>query len=526
MFIDEILNHPRNKDKPAIIDESGQLTYGELLERSSIVAATFIKSGLQGNVCVAIYMEKSIEQIISIFGILKSGASYVPIDYDLPIERVEYIFSNCKPAFVVTDYKGMEKLQSTIFNRDYSYLIMDDCSEEALCYFENNDPTVLLWKNLCQENIDFNYLNSLERSEKDIAYILFTSGSTGKPKGVMIRHESVEAFTRVAIEFMGYSEQMRMLSISPLYFDVSVPDIFCTLRAGGTLFLMKKFLVPNDILEALQKYEITDVIMVASILKLLSSRYSKLQDHAYTTLKTIWYGGESCPVYILELIQRAFINCEIVHGYGQTETTFCALVYKLDASMANHSGALPVGKPLPTIQAYAFNDHYELIKPHEIGEIYIGGIQVMKGYCNNEIKTNEVIVRNIFHSDERMYKTGDYVTLDNAGNYIFLGRRDDMIKSRGKIVYLSEVERVILSCPGVKDVIVLPHVDDLELTTIKAFIIPTTDKHPAIKELIKHIEMKLPKYMVPQYIKVVYEEELPKSSTGKIDRKKLMSLPW
>lgn len=524
-YIDEILEKQTDLNKTAVIDGNRELTYAELLESSYLLATTLISYGAKGNDSIVIYLEKSIEMVISIFGILKSGCAYVPVDYDLPLEKIEYIISCSKPFFIITDVGGVEKLQSGKIDKHQLYLVLNRDGGSGCDNLNQQDSGVFYWTEMCKSEARLGCLKDLTRSPNDISYMLFTSGSTGKPKGVMIRHNSLKAFADAAIEFMGYTEDMRMLSISPFHFDVSIPDIFCTLKVGGTIVLMKKFFMPNDILEALKKYEITDVIMVSSIFKLLSSRYSNLYEYTFSKLKTIWYGGETCPIQVIKDLQRAFVDATFVHGYGQTETTFCATVYRVYNIDDNVYGSCPVGKPLATVETYALNDNNAIIGPGEIGEMHIGGIQVMLGYCNDQAKTDECLV-NIPGVKEKVYKTGDYVTLNEEGNYIFLGRKDDMIKCSGRMVHLNEIERVLLSCAHVKDAFVLPYVDDLYLTKMKAFVIPYDDGLPSKNELVEHIQKTLPKYMIPHDIVVVYEDQLPKSSTGKVDRNRLLSMDF
>lgn len=369
----------------------------------------------------------------------------------------------------------------------------------------------------------YNYQN-LNRSEKDIAYIIYTSGSTGRPKGVMIRQDSLVAFVEVISKIIKCSEKTRLLNIMPFHFDGSLVDIYCTLLAGGTMILMDKFVLPNELVKVLDKYEITHTCMVATVVKLFVSRFSNIRNYRLPKLEAIWFGGEPCPVKIIRELKYILPSLKFTHMYGPTETTCLTHTYTFEDIPDDVRGYFPIGKPLPTVEAYALNEMNEIIKLGETGELYIGGIQVMEGYCNDEKRTKEVLVENVFNRTEKVYKTGDYVTVDNEGNYIFIGRKDDMIKSSGHLIYLSEVEKILLSHEKVKDAIVLPYEDELSITKMKAFIVLRKNESLSKEELKNYMLKKLPKYMVPYDLNFISDNNVPKNSSGKIDRKELMKL--
>lgn len=185
---------------------------------------------------------------------------------------------------------------------------------------------------------------------------------------------------------------------------------------------------------------------------------------------------------------------------------------------------MPIGKPLPNVEVFALNDVGNEIMPGEVGELYIGGVQLFAGYCNDIQKTESVIVNKILEKKGRFYKTGDYVTIDSEGNYIFKGRKDDMIKIAGQLIYLKEIEKVLLSYNKIIDSFVYHIDDELFNSKIIAFIVSQSTDAILESELINYLTNKLPKYMIPAKFHFLNAEEIPKSSTGKIDRQSLIDL--
>ncbi|MEW6618546.1 MAG: AMP-binding protein [bacterium] len=321
--LDEIINIRKESNEIAIIHKNKFISYKELFIYASNLSNIICenKTGVSPN--IVIYLEKSIEYIISIFGILKSGATYIPIDYQIPLERLNYIIKNCNSSFIITNSNGVKKLRNQIYS-NMKFIIIDDFKNDTQPEL-NNNPNLIYWYNKDKKD----YFDN-KNYNAEIAYIIYTSGSTGHPKGVMIKNESVVAFILSIIELVSYNSETRYLNVSPLHFDASVVDIFCTLYAGGTLILMDNFVLPNSLLATMQDQRITDTLLVSSILKLLTSRYSKLESFDLTHLKTIWYGAESCPVKVIKEIKKKLPNIRFIHGYGPTEATHTTTLYIFD----------------------------------------------------------------------------------------------------------------------------------------------------------------------------------------------------
>lgn len=503
-FVDEIIDHQTDWAKVAIIQNDRNLTYEELKVYSYKIASTLVKSKINANDKVLVFLDKSIESIISFFGIMKCGAAFVPIDCSLPVSRIEYIISNCNPKCVITNSDKISQINDCIQKYNLETIIIDN-------YTDLNGS--------CNES---DYEN--RKTKGDLAYIIYTSGSTGNPKGVMIRQDSFRSFVGSIVKVIPYyTKEVRYLSLFPFHFDASLCDIYPTLMVGGTLVLMDKFIMPNQLLDALVKYEITIVCMASTIVKLLVSRYSNIRNYKLPNLKAIWYGTESCPAKTVRELKEFLPEVKFIHSYGPTETTCTSHVYFCEDGFQDEDGVFPIGKPLPTIESYVFNGEGKPINPGEIGELYIGGIQVMAGYCNDKAKTNNVLVPHIYARDQILYKTGDYVTVDKDGNYIFINRKDDMVKSCGKLIYISEIEKVLLSHSKIEDIIIIPYEDELLITKLRAFVIVKEHKSLTKNEITNYVLTKLPAYMVPHDFVFTTIEEIPCNSSGKIDKKALLA---
>ncbi len=522
-FIDEILDNQDNYEKSAIIQNEREIIYRDLKNLCYAMREVILSQGIKRNDRVLIYYKKSIEVIISLFGCLKSGATYIPADYELPCDRFEYLVNNCSPVLIITDSEGIEKVRDIISKYNIKVLIMDDYRYESR-YFRKDLSGIINWQGLPAGEDEECGKKAVEKYAEDIAYIIYTSGSTGNPKGVMIRQDSLRAFIVAISKHIGYSGSTKLLNVMPFSFDGSLVDIYCTLMAGGTMVLMDKFILPSELVKAMDEYEITHICLVSSVVKLLVSRFSGIRRYRLPALKTIWFGGEACPVEVIRTLKELFPNLSFIHTYGPTEATCVTHIYTFDNIPEHPADFFPIGKPLSTVKAYVLDDENRPVKPGEIGELHIGGIQVMEGYCRDEIKTGEVLVEDLLNPGEKLYKTGDYVTVDNEGNYIFGGRKDDMVKSSGYLVHLSEIEKTILAVSGIKDAIILHSEDELSITRLHAAVVLEDNISLSVEEIKAYMQTKLPQYMVPNNIEFLEDGTIPKNPSGKTDKKELAKM--
>lgn len=513
MFADELITNNASYDtKQAIICGSNNITYEQFRVSVNKMSQLLINNNVKPNDHVIICMSKSIEYIIGIYGVLAIGAAYVPLDETMPKERFSYISNNCNATVVITDSETCKNIQLD----NQKYIVIDHYEMKCDVVTKN----CIGW----DPSIEVQDIVVHERSTKDIAYIIYTSGSTGSPKGVMIRHDSLVAFIQSVQQIVQYSSETRYLNVSPFYFDASVLDIFCTLYVGGTLVLLKSFKMPNKLLNMIVDYEITDTLLVSSILKLLTSRFVDLHKFDFSKLRTIWYGAESCPVKVLRSIKEAIPHIKFIHGYGPTEATHTTTMLVFDELPNNENGYMPIGKPLPNVEVMALDDNQKLIKENEVGMLYIGGLQLFEGYCNDPIKNETFVFPNFMNTGKCFYKTNDMVTIDQDGNYVYVGRADDMIKISGKLVYISEVESILLKCNIIKDAIVVTIEDEFFAKKMICFVVFREGQEGNFKELLEFSKKNLQNYMIPSKFYQLDENDIPRNQNDKINRKELEKL--
>lgn len=519
-YIDQVLSIYQGKmNKEAVMLDDKNITYGELIHYSNVLATLLIENQIEKQDRIAIYLEKSIVSIISIFGILKAGATYVPVDTSIPNPRLEYILQNCSSKLVITDYRNFMKLKKLLKKNNQKVLLINDYKtkiDEAELEKEN----VIAWN----PDVEVRDIHVIKRSEDDIAYIIYTSGSTGTPKGVMIQHKSVVAFVNSVIDLGLYSIETRYLNVSPLFFDASVVDIYCTFLVGGTLVLLKQFVLPSRLLNTMEKYRITDTLLVSSILNLLVSKYVDLSKYDLSNLKTIWYGAEACPRKVIKIIKEALPQVKFIHGYGPTEATHSTTLYIFDEVLETEEEFLPIGKPLPNIKVIALNKDNRPISPGEIGMLYVGGKQLFAGYCNDEEKNRLFVCENFLGTGERYFKTNDYVTIDEQGNFLYRGRKDDMVKISGKLVYINEVEAAIIKYENVQEAYVISIKDELFNSKLICYVVFKDNSDEAFLDLTKYLREILPVYMHPQKCIVMKSCDIPKTPNGKVNYRELESI--
>lgn len=510
----------RYPDREALRFEGNCLTYSELDGVTNQVARALISAGVRRGDRVGIYLHKSLASVISIFGILKAGGVYVPMDPNAPQKRLGYIANNCGIQTVLTTSEKLPLLQQMSADGSpvENVLLLDGDADPSR--FFPNGTKIIHWEEILRSAPD---PLPLDRTiETDLAYILYTSGSTGDPKGVMISHRTIFTFINWSVESFQMTFEDRVTSHAPIHFDLSTFDIFATVRAGGTVILIpeKLSIFPTRLVKLLQDERVTITYMVPSILAMMVN-HGKLDRADLSALRIILFAGEVFPIkYLRELVQM-LPGASYYNLYGPTETNVCTY-YKVQAAdlEPERTQPVPIGVACENMEVFAIDDAGQRVdRPGVEGELWVRGSCVAQGYWGDPEKTALRFVRNPYqpHFDEIAYRTGDIVTLAEDGvNWKFIGRRDHMIKSRGYRIELGEIESTLYGHAGVKEAAVIAVPDDLIGNRIKAFVVPQNGDTLSVIELQNHLEKILPRYMVPESIEI--RESLPKTSTGKIHR--------
>ncbi|MGA2782364.1 MAG: amino acid adenylation domain-containing protein [Smithella sp.] len=506
-------------DKEAVVFKGDTLTYSSLEEKSNQLAAALSQSGVKTGDRVGIMLNKSIEAIISIFGILKTGAIYVPIDAHTPTSRVLCILKNCDIKYLISSSTNVKAIMKDIGGDSplRHIILVDDKVDTAPINVSNIE--ILSFEMTLRNQKGITFQSNI--ADVSPAYILHTSGSTGVPKGVVISHLNALTFINMAAEFFHIKSKDRLCSVAPLHFDLSVFDIFVAIRQGATLVLTPEYLTtfPAKLAEYISNQRITVWNSVASLLSILAEK-GALEKYTFETMRIVHFSGDILPVKYLRHLKRHMNNAEFYNIYGQTEAN-SSMCYQVK-DIPNDSWKVPIGKPFPNFEVFLLDENGRAQRtPGHEGELYVKAATVALGYWRNEKETNEKFITDPRNSDtvSRCYKTGDLVRIDAEGNFIFVGRKDHMIKSRGYRIELAEVESTLISHPLVRQAVVIPVPDELIGNRLIGHISLIDDGKLTENDISIFCGRVLPKYMVPETF--IFHDTLPTISTGKIDRKLL-----
>jgi amino acid adenylation domain-containing protein len=506
-------------EKDAITFRDQRITYGRLERESNKLAHELLARGLTRGARVGIHMNRGIGSIIAAFGVLKAGATYVPIDPMSPTRRITYIINKCEIGSLLTRGDKLSKItdvfpaQSPLRN----IFVMDGIDIGA----EIPGSTRLVDCQLIPEELG-DSAPAVNCVDRDIAYILFTSGSTGDPKGVMISHLNSLTFVNSASSFFGIEKEDKFSNISPLHFDMSVFDIFVALRAAASVVVIPETtaLFPVKLAELIEESKVSVWNSVPSALSLLAT-YKNLSSHDFSSLRLVLFAGEQFPLKYLRQLEEVIPGARFCNMYGQTEANSSTYYWVKDFP-ADAKTSLPIGKPLPNFEVFAIDeDGKKVTEQGKEGELYVRASTVALGYWDEAEKTKKSFVRNPLRPElnETVYKTGDLVHMDADGNYVFRGRKDHMIKSRGYRIEVGEIETVLSNHSAIRNVVVIPIPDEFIGNRISVIVVPMEPGGVSKEEILRYCSQQLPKYMVPEMVE--FRDMLPTTSSGKVDRKQL-----
>lgn len=496
------------------------ITYAELDSLSSRLAATLVNRGVQRGDRVGIFMKKTPMSVVSIFGILKAGAVYVPIDPGSPKSRLAYIIGNCGIRHLLVGGDRLEMLTDALADAGAedpaSVIIVDEIPAGA-----DTAPGLVRWAEVEAAPAR---APSVSGVESDLAYILYTSGSTGVPKGVMISHRAAFTFIDWTHDCFEITERDRVSSHAPLHFDLSIFDIFTTIKAGGAIVQVpdRMSTFPVVLAKFIRDERITAWYSVPSALTLMLEK-GKFASYAYPDLRVVLFAGEVFPIKYLRALRRA-TTARLCNLYGPTETNVCTWYEVGDDIPDERTTPIPIGRAIANYRVFALSEQGAEIRPGETGELLARGPGLMAGYWGDAEKTARGLVPNPLPSPipaDTVYRTGDIVGVDEAGDYLYIGRRDNMVKSRGYRIELGDIETALYAHAGIKEAAVIAIPDDEITNRLKAFVVSEPAGALSAQEVQQHCLQHVPRYMIPELVE--FRSELPKTSTGKVDRQALSS---
>lgn len=494
LFEEQVKSTP---DKMAVSYQNQQVSYGELNAKANQLARHLqheyfmhYKKSIAPDVLIPISMDRSIDMIVSVLAILKAGAAYVPVDINYPEERIGIMLRNCGETLLLTQTQLTPLFQS-LTKKLYQI--------PPLQFVDN----ILLENNFSQFNLE-----PISQSHH-LAYVIYTSGSTGLPKGVMVPHRGVINTILNQIKIFPIQENSRILQLASFSFDSAVSEMFRALLSGSTLILCsKEELVPGAILaDTLKKQKISIVTIPPAALNIMPL-------DSYPDLQVLVTAGEACP---LDLMQRWSKHYRFLNAYGPTETSICATM----AVFSPIDKVVSIGRPLENVNVYILDKFLQLVPESMVGELYIGGAGVARGYLHRDDLTQERFIKNPFtvDPDDKLYRTGDLVRQLNDGRLEFIGRNDNQVKIRGFRIELGEVQAKLQLHPSIKQSVVLIKNDDNDIKLI-AYLVLEENEVINAHELRLFLLHKLPDYMIPSgYVILPF---IPLTFNRKIDKQKLL----
>ncbi|KFF73913.1 thioester reductase [Chryseobacterium sp. P1-3] len=487
LFRNQARRHP---DNIAIVYQHQTMTYKELDERSNQLANALLDKGIKEGKYVPVWLDRSLEWAIAVLGIIKTGAAYVPIDPAYPVKRVEYILSDTSAEFIITNHSLGEQLTKSGKTKIFELEQMS-----SLDSWSSNDP-------------------ALKVNQNALAYTIYTSGSTGKPKGVMITHHTIQHLVTWHNHHFHVDHTSHLSLVAGLAFDISVWEFWSALTSGGTIFIADNEERTNvsALVDYYRKNRITHGFVPSVLAPAVVDSTRNYND---LTLKYLFTGGEKLkPVLTTEL------NYELIDYYGPTECTVYATFKKVKD--VNGQYVPSIGKPIANAKAYILNENLEVLPVGAVGELFIGGNILAKGYLNNEELTAAKFIANPFKENEKLYRTGDLARWLPDGDIEFLGRMDNQVKIRGFRIELGEIERSLTQDKNIREALVITKDTVNGNKYLVAFVVATPGAEKDGTSVRNQLKEELPGYMIPAQI--IFIDKIPLTANGKTDIRSLREL--
>ncbi|XYI03759.1 amino acid adenylation domain-containing protein [Sorangium sp. So ce1128] len=491
-------------DAPALMDDRGTLSFGQLAQTAARIRALLHESGARPGDTVAICSENGVGCVAAMYGILDAGCAFVPLSPLDPDARLSGLCERARPVVLLAS-RRRRAFETTAVRLDLDDMVRLDGSDPSSSAPGREGATP-------DEEASANDADA-------VAYVIFTSGSTGDPKGVCVPNRSFFHASRSAAQIMGFDAATRSLVILPLHFDGSFSSVFPVLLAGGCVFLHRgPICPPPTFLRHMRERALTHTTMTPTYLRALMAddAWSKASCESWRTLAL---GGESPPKPQLQKLRAELPGLRVFNRYGPTEATMAVSTLEITGEMLASEEKIPIGTPHPGVDFVALGPHGGPCGAGELAELYIGGVQLMTGYLGDPRATAAVL--GPFHGGGRpLLKTGDLVTVNSAGQYVFVERVDDVVKRHGTRISLGEIEAALGRIPGVGAAVCVKATAGEEVRIV-AFL-QRAGAELLEREVRRDLLRALPASMSPDLIQFV--DQLPRASGGKVDRSALARL--
>jgi amino acid adenylation domain-containing protein len=498
----------RFPDKTAIVCGDRRLTYREVEERANRLAHSLIAEGIERWDRVAVYLDNSVEAVVSVFAILKAGAVFLVVNPTTKVDKLTYILDNCRARGLIMLDSKFRAMQAGIANAqhlDRVWLAGRARDDE----FPPHRHLIALDPILDGQN------GAVQPPTKkcidiDLAALIYTSGSTGRPKGVMLTHLNIISAASSITTYLENTPDDIIINLLPLSFDYGLYQALMAFKVGGTLVLERSFTYPHSVIETIIREKVSGLPIVPTISAVLLQL--DLSPYQFPALRYISNTAAALPTNHMLGLRQLFPQVRIYSMYGLTE---CKRVSYLPPDQIDIRPT-SVGRGMPNEEVYIVDENGRRVPPNVVGELVVRGANVMKGYWELPEETEERLKPGPFPGEKVLY-TGDLFRMDQDGYLYFFGRKDDIIKTRGEKVSPKEVEDVLYSLPGIAEAAVIGVPDEVLGQAIRAVVTLREGTQLTEKDVLRHCAEHLENFMVPQ--SVIFMSSLPKTGSGKINKK-------
>jgi amino acid adenylation domain-containing protein len=493
--------------KVALTCDKHDYTYTELDTASSAVARALRQRGVERGDRVVVYAENSVETVISFWAVLKADAVVSIVNPQTRADKLKYLLNDCRPSAFISDIglrssfeeavRAAPSVRAVLLSGPatpsaLSQIPRAEAFEKALRAGATSDP-------LPRRALDI-----------DLAAIVYTSGSTGDAKGVMLTHRNMLTAARSITTYLENTSEDVILNVLPMSFDYGLYQMIMAFRVGARLVLEKSFTYPAQVLNTVVSEKVTGFPGVPTIFAMLAE-FKSLSSFDLSRIRYVSNTAAALATKHIEFLKQTFPKARLYSMYGLTE---CKRVSYLPPDDLDRKPG-SVGLPIPNTEVWVVDEHDQRVAPGEVGQLVVRGATVMRGYWEKPEQTAKKLRPGPLPGEHVLY-TGDYAKLDEDGYLYFVGRMDDIIKSRGEKVAPKEVENVIVGLPGVKETAVIGVPDPVLGDAVKAFVVLEQGASVDETTVLRHCQKHLEGFMVPKY--VVFIDELPKTSSGKITK--------
>ncbi|MFN0197918.1 MAG: class I adenylate-forming enzyme family protein [Planctomycetaceae bacterium] len=512
MQLESFLEHSAGRlpDKIALICGERRWTYSEIEAAANRLAHALLAEGVKRGDRVAIYLDNCYEAVVSIFGVLKAGAVFMPVNPSTKADKLAYLLNNSRGRVLIAPARQVANLETALGQTAdlKTVIVVGNIADQGAAVPQR----IIGWNELQQQFSDRSTIPEKESINIDLAALIYTSGSTGNAKGVMLTHLNMVSAATSITTYLENREDDIILNVLPISFDYGLYQLLMAFKIGGTLVLEKSFTYPHAVLQKVVAERVTGFPIVPTISAILLQL--DLTKYDFSRLRYLTNTAAALPTEHIHQLRRQLPHVRLFSMYGLTE---CKRVSYLPVDQLDRRPG-SVGIAIPFTEVYVVNDRGEKAAPNEVGELVVRGAHVMKGYWDDPVRTAERLKPGPLPCEMVLY-TGDLFRQDEEGYLYFVGRKDDIIKSRGEKVSPREIENVLYAHPEIAEAAVIGVPDAILGQAIHAIVTLKKGATLTEKEALNYCKKYLEDFMIPQ--KVVFRDDLPKSPNGKIDKKQL-----